>query len=67
MDSHVLFWIVGMAVGSATVAMIAQSYAKEHGRRPIALFVALAILGGLIVGWALNAWIDYSHLTNPNG
>jgi uncharacterized membrane protein YfcA len=56
-----------MAVGSVSVAMIAQSYMREHGRRPLALFIVLAIVAGLIVGWALNAWIDYSHITNPNG
>jgi hypothetical protein len=66
-DSHILFWIVGIAIGSVSVAMIAQSYMREHGRRPIALFIGLAIVAGLIVGWALNAWIDYSHITNPNG
>ena len=31
------------------------------------LFVVLGIVAGLIVGWALNAWIDYIHFTANGG
>jgi hypothetical protein len=56
-----------MIVGGATVGMMGKSFVEERGRRLIPMFVVLAIVSGLIVGWALNAWIDYIHYTANGG
>ncbi len=62
-----LFWIVGFLIGAGIVAMTGKSFVEEHGRRLIPLVVALALIGGLVVGWALNAWNDYVHFTANGG
>ena len=62
-----LFWVVGFAVGAATVAMTGKSFVEERGRRLVPVVVVLAVLGGLVVGWALNAWNDYIHFTANGG
>ncbi len=64
---HVVFWVAGFVVGGATVGMMGKSFVEERGRRLIPMFVGLAIIAGLIVGWALNAWIDYIHFTANGG
>ena len=64
---HALFWAAGMIVGGATVGMMGKSFVEERGRKLIPTFVALAVVAGLIVGWALNAWIDYIHFTANGG
>jgi hypothetical protein len=65
--THALFWLAGMIVGGACVGMIGRDFVKERGRQLIPLFVGLAIAGGLVVGWALNAWIDYIDYTARGG
>ncbi len=56
-----------MIVGGATVGMLGKSFVEERGRRLIPLFVVLALVAGLVVGWALNAWVDYIHFTANGG
>jgi 1,4-dihydroxy-2-naphthoate octaprenyltransferase len=54
--------VVGFVVGAATVAMTGKGFVEERGRRLVPVVVLLAVLGGLVVGWALNAWNDYIHI-----
>jgi hypothetical protein len=65
--SQALFWVVGFVVGAATVAMTGKGFVEERGRRLLPVVVLLAVLGGLVVGWALNAWNDYIHFTANGG
>ena len=67
MSEHVLFWVAGMIVGCATAGMIGKGFVEERGRRLIPVFVALALVFGLVIGWALNAWVDYIHFTASGG
>jgi hypothetical protein len=60
-SQHAVFWVVGMIVGCALGGATGQSFVQEHGRRLIPLFVVLALAAGLLIGWALNAWIDFVH------
>ncbi len=62
-----VFWVAGFVVGGATVGMMGKSFVEERGRRLIPMFVGLAIVAGVVVGWALNAWIDYIHFTASGG
>jgi hypothetical protein len=65
--AHALFWVVGMIVGSAIVAMTAKSYADGRGRSMRPLIAVMAALFGLAIGWALNAWFDYIQFTKNGG
>lgn len=67
MSAHAIFWIAGMLVGGATMAMIGKDFVEERGRKLIPLFVVLALACGLGVGWALNAWFDYIGYTGRGG
>lgn len=62
-----MFWAAGMIVGCATAGMIGKGFVEERGRQLIPLFVVLAVLLGLAIGWALNAWVDYIHFTANGG
>ena len=64
---QLLFWVVGFIVGGGTVAMTGKSFVEERGRKLIPLVVVLSIVGGIVVGWALNAWNDYMHFMANGG
>ncbi|HEX3550543.1 MAG TPA: hypothetical protein VHT53_09210 [Candidatus Elarobacter sp.] len=64
---HAVFWVAGMIVGGATIGMMGKSFVEERGRHLIPAFIGLALLAGVIVGWALNAWVDYIHFTANGG
>ena len=66
-SEHALFWIAGMIVGRATAGMIGKGFVEERGRRLIPVFVGLALVCGLALGWALTAWVDYIHFTANGG
>jgi hypothetical protein len=45
-----------------------QSFSQDHPRKQvIAWAIPLAVIGGITLGWALNAWIDYIHFTGNGG
>ena len=56
-----------MVVGCAIVGMLGKSFMEGRGRASLPVFIALALISGLIMGWALNAWIDYIHFTSNGG
>jgi len=63
-SQHAIFWVVGIILGAAGGLVMAQSFSQDHPRKQvIAWAIPLAMLGGLLLGWALNAWIDYVHAT----
>jgi hypothetical protein len=60
--------MVGMAFGAGTVTVVGRDFVKEHGRKLIPSLVVLALAFGVVMGWALNAWIGYIHFTaGPGG
>jgi hypothetical protein len=58
-----VWWCVGFVIGAAIVAAIGNSMVAERGRTPrtVPILLASAIVTGLIVGWALDAWIRFMH------
>jgi len=65
---HIIFWIVGIALGAAGGLVMVQSFSQDHPRKQvIAWAIPLAVIGGITLGWALNAWIDYIHFTGNGG
>ena len=68
MTQHIVFWIVGIVLGAAGGLVMVQSFSQDHPRKAvIAWAIPLAIIGGIVLGWALNAWIDYIHVTANGG
>ncbi len=56
MGEHVLFFVVGFAIGAALAVAVGQSFVQEHGRKALPGVVVGAILTGLVVGWGVMAW-----------
>jgi hypothetical protein len=67
LTTHAVFWIVGMLFGWALVAMIGKSFVEDRGPRLIPLFIGIALIFGLVMGWALSSWIDYIGFTAKGG
>jgi Na+-driven multidrug efflux pump len=62
MSQRAIFYIVGMMLGIAGGIVMTQSFSEDHPRKVVLrITIPLALVGGLILGWALNAWIDYVH------
>ena len=54
--------VLALAAGIAGGIVMTQSFSEDHPREKVIRFtIPLALAGGLILGWALNAWIDYVH------
>jgi hypothetical protein len=65
--NELLYWMVGMLFGSATVVVVGRDFVSEHGRKLIPWLVVLGLAFGVLMGWALNAWINYIHFTAGAG
>jgi len=62
MSQRAVFYVVGIVLGIAGGVVMTQSFSEDHPREKVIRFtIPLALAGGLILGWALNAWIDYVH------
>jgi hypothetical protein len=65
---HVLFYAVGLILGAGAGIVSAQSFSEDHPRgKVLAYVIPLALAGGLVLGWALNAWFDYIQYTRNGG
>jgi hypothetical protein len=53
------FWLFGMALSAAMTAAVGQSFVHERGRRVIPALCIVALLLGLLIGYALNGYIAY--------
>ncbi len=59
---HLLYYAIGLALGIAIGAALGVTLSKEQGNRrilPVAL--ALSVLGGLFLGYALDTFIGFVH------
>jgi hypothetical protein len=62
--THAIFYAIGLIIGGGGGMVMAQSFAEDHPPKTVYLIaVPLALVTGLVLGWALNAWIDYIHST----
>ena len=60
--THAMFYAIGIILGVGGGLMMAQSFAEDHPRKTVfAIAIPLALIAGLVLGWALNAWIDFMH------
>lgn len=68
MTERILYWVFGLVLGCAASAAIAKPLIAERGRKVIPGFAAGGIGVGILLGWAINAYIDYvraSATLNP--
>jgi hypothetical protein len=59
MTDRALCYAVGLVLSCALSIGLGQSFIAEHGPRKVFPLICLVgLAGGLVLGWALNAWIE---------
>jgi hypothetical protein len=57
---------VGFLVGAGSIGALGISLLEDHPRRVILPITVLgAVCGGVLVGWALNAFVHFAGRTGP--
>ncbi len=59
---HLLYYGVGLAVGIAIGSAVGVTFAKEHhNRRLLPIALAISVLLGLLLGYAIDSYIAFVH------
>ncbi|MGD0051773.1 MAG: hypothetical protein ABSD03_08130 [Vulcanimicrobiaceae bacterium] len=68
MSQHALYSVVGLVLGFGGSMIVAQSFVAERGaRKVLPIAIPLAIVCGVVIAWALNAWNDWVHASATMG
>jgi uncharacterized membrane protein HdeD (DUF308 family) len=68
MTQHAVFYAVGMILGVGGGTMMVQSFSEDHPRNKVlAIVIPLSLITGLVLGWSLNAWLDFVHASAQSG
>jgi hypothetical protein len=59
MTERIAYWIFGLLLGGAMATAIGRTFVAERGRGVIPAVAAGGVAAGLLLGWAINAYIDY--------
>jgi predicted benzoate:H+ symporter BenE len=53
------YWLFGVALSAALTFAVGRTLVIERGLKVIPLLCAVALLFGLLLGWAINGYIAY--------
>jgi hypothetical protein len=53
------YYLFGLALSAALAAAIGRSFVVAHGIKIVPSLCVLAVLFGLLLGWAINGYIAY--------
>jgi hypothetical protein len=53
------YWVFGILLSGALTVAVGRSLVAEHGRKWVPALCVFALLFGLLIGWAINGYIDY--------
>lgn len=59
MSGSLAYWIFGVALSTALTFAVGRSLVAERGRKIIPALCALALLFGLVLGWAIDGYVAY--------
>ncbi|HZV77047.1 MAG TPA: hypothetical protein VFF63_04715 [Candidatus Babeliales bacterium] len=59
MSEATAYWLFGLALGAALTAAIGRNFIDERGAKAIPALCAVALLLGLLIGWAINGYVAY--------
>jgi uncharacterized protein YqfA (UPF0365 family) len=60
---RITYYLFSLALSAGITVAIGRNLAAERGRRVIPMLVVTALFVGLLLGWALNGFIDYVRLS----
>jgi hypothetical protein len=59
MTFRIANWVIGFVLSGAITIALGKSLIVEHGRKLIPALWVAGLFMGLVLGWAINAFIDY--------
>lgn len=59
MSEHIAYWVFGLALSAALTTAIGRTFVAEHGPSVIPVLCGVALLLGLLFGWAIDGYIAY--------
>ncbi len=59
MSESLAYWLFGLVLSGALTLGVGRGLVREHGRKLIPGLCIFALLFGLLVGYAINGYIDY--------
>jgi hypothetical protein len=55
----IAYYVFGFALSAALAVAVGRSLVVSHGKKIVPSLCVLAVLLGLLVGWAINGYIAY--------
>ncbi len=59
MSEAAAYYAFGLALSAALTVAVGRGFVAERGRKVVPVLCAIALLVGLLIGWAINGYIDY--------
>ena len=59
MSERLAYWVFGVALSAALTFAVGRSLVVERGPKVIPGLCAFALLFGLLLGWAIDGYIEY--------
>jgi hypothetical protein len=53
------YYVFGIALSAALTIAVGRSFVLERGPRVVPALCLFALLFGLMLGWAINGYLDY--------
>lgn len=63
MTETLAYYIFGIGLSAALTIALGRTFVAQHGRRLIPVLCVLAVLCGLLLGWAIDGYIAYVRLS----
>jgi uncharacterized membrane protein YraQ (UPF0718 family) len=58
-SERLAYWLFGIALSAALTVAVARNLVAERTPKTVVALGAMALLLGLLIGWAINGYIDY--------
>jgi uncharacterized membrane protein YciS (DUF1049 family) len=62
-NEQLVYFLFSLALSAAITVAIGRNFVAEHGWRVIPVLVVIAVCAGLLLGWALDGFINYVRVS----
>jgi uncharacterized membrane protein YfcA len=60
-NERLWYWLFGLALSGALTAAIGRTFVEERGPKVIPVLFAVALVLGLLFGWAIDGYVAYAR------